>query len=316
VADTSEADDLCERAGELAQSGRSSDAIPLMSKAVEAYAKALGEAHGTVAEALGELGALHVDVGDLAGARTVYERLLRVREALHVSAHPEVGRAHHHLAEVHRAARAYDEAQRHAERCLEIWTAAYAKDSPDEIYVASALNNLAAIEAKRGAHARASILYARAIELEERLGGPENPALATVLNNFANVLITQDKLDLAEQMLERALKLVEDAYGKDHADASLVLHSMGHLHASKRDWAKAEELLRRALAIEDGIEGREPPTKAALLAYLGEVCRKNDKKDDAARFLERALTIYERVYGKDHAKVASTREAIARVKAP
>jgi tetratricopeptide (TPR) repeat protein len=316
VADTTEADDLCERAGELARSGRSSDAIPLMEKAVEAYAKVLGEAHTTVAEALGELGALHVDVGDLANARTVYERHLRVREAIHPANHAEVGRAHHHLAEVHRAARAYDDARKHAEKCLDIWTAAYPKDSPDELYVAGALNNLAAIEAKRGDHVRASLLYARAIEVEERLGGPENPALATVMNNFANVLIAQDKLDLAQQMLERALRVVEAAYGADHTDAALVLHSMGHLHATKGDLAKAEELLRRALAIEDGIEGKEPPTKAALLAYLGQICRKNEKKDDAVRFLERALAIYERAYGKDHAKVSSTREALDRAKSP
>jgi len=310
---TLDPEQLCERADELARAGRSGEAIPLVEEALPLLVARFGQRHANVLDAARELGSLYADIGDSAGARGAYERYLVLCEGAGVDDDARLGGAHHYLAELHRSARDYLAAKRHAEKCVAAWERTYAKDSPDELFVASALNNLAAIEARLGDLGRGASLYARALEIEERLGGPDNPALAPLLNNFANVLVSQNDLPRATAMLERALSLVHGAYGQDHADASLVLHTMGHLAATAGRLEEAEGHLRRALAIEDGIAGAEPPAKAALLAYLGDVCNRRGNTADAAAFLDRALAIYEGAYGKDHAKVIQTREALAEI---
>jgi tetratricopeptide (TPR) repeat protein len=305
--------DLCERADELARTGRSGEAIPLVEEAVPLLAARFGDTDGKVLDALRELGALYTDTGDFKGARATYERYLAACEAACGPDDPRRGGAHHYLAELFRTTRDYANAKLHAEACVAQWARVYAKDSPDELFVASALNNLAAIVARTGELTRAAEIYARALEIEERLGGADNPALATLLNNYANVLVTQNELAKAGAMLDRALGLVTTAYGPDHADASLVLHTMGHLAATEGRLGDAEKHLRRALAIEDAIPGKEPPTKAALLGYLGQVCDKRGATSDATLFFSRALAIYEAAYGKDDAKAATMRTALAKL---
>jgi len=313
VAEHNDANELRRRAEALARAGRCAEAIPVMEDAIALFVDRDGEHDRNVLDGLRELGALYVDVGNYMGAQAVYERYLAVCEGACTPDDPRLGGAHHCLAELYRATRDYRSARLHAERCVAVWEKAYRKNSRDEIYVASALNNLASIEAKLDELPRAAELYRRAVEIEERIGGSVNPGLGTVLNNYANVLIAQKAYDRAGVMLERALAIVEMAYGADHADASLVLHSMGHLAMSKRDFETAETYLRRAVAIEDKLQGREAPTKAALLGYLGEVLRGRGRNAEAETFLRRALAIYERAYGEEHPKVQQMRDALGRI---
>jgi uncharacterized protein HemY len=69
------------------------------------------------------------------------------------------------------------------------------------------LNNLALLQADRGAWREAEPLLARARRIEEAALGRDNPKLATTLGNQAAVLAMLGRGDEAELLLARAAAL-------------------------------------------------------------------------------------------------------------
>ncbi|MBP1468015.1 tetratricopeptide repeat protein, partial [Candidatus Chloroploca sp. M-50] len=59
-------------------------------------------------------------------------------------------------------------------------------------------------------------LYARALDISERVLGPEHPATATSLNNLAINYYDQGDLATAERLMRRALQIRETRLGPDH----------------------------------------------------------------------------------------------------
>jgi tetratricopeptide (TPR) repeat protein len=78
------------------------------------------------------------------------------------------------------------------------------------------LNNLGAAAAARGRTAEAEQLYQRALQLKEKLLGPEHPDVAITLNNLATLRISQLRFAEAATMYQRALAIFERVFGPGH----------------------------------------------------------------------------------------------------
>ncbi|MEZ5826018.1 MAG: tetratricopeptide repeat protein [Geminicoccaceae bacterium] len=69
-------------------------------------------------------------------------------------------------------------------------------------------------------------LYERAVVLDERNLGADDPGLATSLNNLALLYRSQNRLAEAEQLYERSLDILENIYGPHHPNVAKSLNNL------------------------------------------------------------------------------------------
>ena len=73
----------------------------------------------------------------------------------------------------------------------------------------------------------------QALEIRERLLGPEHPDVATSLNNLAQLYRSQGRYAEAEPLHQRALTIREKALGPEHPDRKSTRLNSSHSRASR-----------------------------------------------------------------------------------
>ena len=91
------------------------------------------------------------------------------------------------------------------------------------------LNNLAAIEQRRGDLPDAERRYRQALEIKERTQGPDAPALATTLNNLGTVLRRQARPAEARAAYERAIAILAGSVAEDHPTLATTRRNLARL---------------------------------------------------------------------------------------
>jgi tetratricopeptide (TPR) repeat protein len=87
---------------------------------------------------------------------------------------------------------------------------------PDHPFVATALNDLAALHADQGHYADAEPLFKRSLAILEKALGPGHPDVAQSLSNLAELYRRQGRDTDAEPLFKRSLAIREKALGADH----------------------------------------------------------------------------------------------------
>jgi CHAT domain-containing protein/Tfp pilus assembly protein PilF len=183
--------------------------------------------------------------------------------------------------------------------------------SGDSRDLATALNNLAQIQADQGHDDEAEPLYKRAIALMEKGGGLDSVEIAPVLNNLAALDQRQSRYAEAEPLFRRALAIREKALPREHPDVGQSLNNLATFDVKQEHYAEAEPLFQRALAIYQKAGGPEHPAVATLLNNLGQLYRDLDRDADAEAPIKRSLAIREKVLGVDHPDVARSLNNLA-----
>ncbi len=75
---------------------------------------------------------------------------------------------------------------------------------PDDVRLATSLNNLALLYKAQGRYAEAEPLYQRALAIREKALGPEHPDVAASLQNYAALLRKTGRVSEATKMEARA----------------------------------------------------------------------------------------------------------------
>jgi tetratricopeptide (TPR) repeat protein len=198
--------------------------------------------------------------------------------------------------------------------------------------------------------ARANQYYAKAIEAEEKVDGPDHPRVAKLLNRLATALEQRQNFREAEPLLRRALAIQRKALGPSLDTATTLLNlggllqnlqrapeaerlereaigileqkrpqsaelaaaytNLADLLSAQRDFAPAATLLRRAIAIDEAIFGTGDPEVAADLANLGALLKGHGQDAAARPPLERALAIYEQRLGPQSPQAREIRESL------
>lgn len=135
----------------------------------------------------------------------------------------------------------------------------------NDLALADTLYNLAILRRQRGEFADAEQLYRRALEIRERVQGPQHPDVAATLNNLAGLEAAQGRYDAAQPLLERALSIREAALGKQHVLTAESVNNLALLYAAQGNAAAAEPLYQRAVSI---LENADQPSKAELNRVL------------------------------------------------
>ena len=82
--------------------------------------------------------------------------------------------------------------------------------------------NLANLYDEQGKYEQAEPLYQRALEVREKVLGPEHPDTVRPLDNLANLYLDQGKYEQAEPLYQQALSTYERALGANHPETKRV----------------------------------------------------------------------------------------------
>jgi len=165
----------------------------------------------------------------------------------------------------------------------------------------------------RAQHAEAEPLYGRALEIRQKVLGPEHPDTATSLDNLAGLYDSQGRYAEAEPLHRRALEIGEKALGPEHPHTATSLNNLAELYRAQGRYAEAEPLYQRALGIRHKVLGPEHPDTATSLNNLAELYRAQGRYAEAEPLHQRAVAIDEEVHGPDHPDVATSLNNLAAV---
>jgi CHAT domain-containing protein len=110
------------------------------------------------------------------------------------------------------------------------------------------LNSLAVLYYYIGDHARAEMLFQRALAVWEAIPGAED-VVAIALNNFAATCRDAGDYARAETLFLRALSVWEKKMGTEHWNEATFLVGLAKLYTQTGDYSKAEPLFWRALTV-------------------------------------------------------------------
>lgn len=164
-------------------------------------------------------------------------------------------------------------------------------------------------------YAEAFPLAEKALELQERVLGPEDPELARTLYVLAAISEFKVEFAKAEAFYLRGQKIAEKALGPQNQVtlARLLNTCAWHYLRNRSDYARAELMYQRALAIWEKTLGSDHPEVAQSLSDLGFLFNDIGDYVRAEAALQRALSIYEKSLPEGHGALENTLNRLALV---
>jgi tetratricopeptide (TPR) repeat protein len=177
---------------------------------------------------------------------------------------------------------------------------------------ASLASVLGSVHSESRDHALAVAAHRRALELRERLLGPDHPDVAISCNNLAIAFAGTGDHDAARRMHERALGIRRRVLGSSHPDVGTSHANLGDLYREQGMHESARDHYRKALAIQDSGLG---PTHSRVAYTLSGLARSElalGRPDVALGHATRSLTIREG-NGARATDLADSRLLLARI---
>src|SRR6266498_279794 len=159
---------------------------------------------------------------------------------------------------------------------------------------------------RAGKYDEAIPLIARALEIRERILGPDHRDVASTINVLANLYYYKGDYAKAEPLYQRALDIREKALGPEHPQVASSLNNLANLYIDRGAYVKAEPLHLRSLAIWEKALGPEHPGVADVLNNLALLYDELGEYAKAEPLHQRALGIREKSLGPEHPDVAES----------
>jgi serine/threonine protein kinase/tetratricopeptide (TPR) repeat protein len=292
------------------------------------------------ASMLALLGSVYLELGLVPKAEPLLEKSLAIRERFLGKNHPDVAESLYFLGRLKGRQADYPRARALLQRAVEIRereaaTPAFAEtlsglggvlksvgrlqDARDLYARAVAveeeiggpnlhkwLSNLAAAEEDLGEYESARRLLERALDIGIRREGKADVQVDVTLLNLAGVLRAQEEFAGALPLFERAVTMDERVFGKESVGVAYGLGEMGELCLAMGDRTRARELIGRSIETSERVLGAEHPGLAAPLTYEGRLFLAEGKPREALALFERARRLLERALGdEDHPEIAN-----------
>jgi len=164
---------------------------------------------------------------------------------------------------------------------------------------------------RMGKYDEALPLTERALEIRERILGPDHHEVATALNRLAVLYSIKGEYAKAEPLYQRALFIQEKTFGADHPEVSTSLNNLAILYKSRGEYAKAEPLYQRALFIREKAFGPDHSEVSNSLHNLASLYFDKGEYAKAEPLYQRALLIKEKMLGLNHLEVTRSLNNLA-----
>jgi serine/threonine-protein kinase len=189
---------------------------------------------------------------------------------------------------------------------LEPAVEAIARSTGDELTQAFALHSLGYVLQKQGRYQEAREKLTQALELRQKLLGPEHPESATTLQLLGHVNWWLGNYEQALVESERALAVKTKALGPEHPETIAALNTTAAVLRDVGQYEEARKRLERVLALREKILGPDHPFVSNSLGNLSIALIDMGQYEEARQMAERALRLKEQQLGLENPELSGT----------
>jgi tetratricopeptide (TPR) repeat protein len=272
-------------------------AANLLTKAVELFGTSVGPGHPSTEAALERLAEVHFGIGEAAAGQAELEQLLERRQQ-------QAGQPAEVLATATLLARARAWQGNAATAIEPLATAVttHERARADTPAVASALRQLAELQAECGDLDAAGVSLERARSTDRKLSGEGHAAVLIDSLLLLKLDVMRGDTAAAQAACGPIVSAIDPLVARDDPQAAAVLRAAAEVHLGSQDLGTAAELFRRALDLDTKLLGADHPDRAADEAGLGRCLLGSGDTKAARPLLDRALAVSKRVRGPFHAE--------------
>ena len=210
---------------------------------------------------------------------------------------------HHNLGETYRILTAYDKAETHLQRALQLRTEHL---GPEHAKTMSSLGNLLNLMVNRGKHQEAEPLYRQLLEQLKKTRGPTDDKTLTVQNNLASVLDGLGRYDEAIVLLEEVCRVRRETLGLEDTSTQTVVNNLINLYQLRGKLREAARLLDELLAVLQRQLAADDPRLLIAQMQLGLLQFQRQEFSAAAMQFRQVGQAQQRRLGEDHPETLKT----------
>jgi serine/threonine-protein kinase len=215
--------------------------------------------------AVGNLGVLTAQLGDLEGSQPLFERALSLSEAAYGPQHPNLVPHLQNLGNSYLETGRYPEARQVLERAMTLIEHLY---GPRHAAAGGVLGALATVELKSGRFADALRLYQQAQAIQESSSTAVHPHLGMTLIGIGKSLVGLGRLSEARAPFVRSLEVLEGSLGETHPALAIPRLNLALLHQRLGEPERAEPYYRAAVAVAvSALDEGAPKRRETIEAY-------------------------------------------------
>ncbi|HKU17044.1 MAG TPA: serine/threonine-protein kinase [Steroidobacteraceae bacterium] len=282
---------LAELAIALRDTGKLEESDRLLQRALSITRERDNERSLTHARLLTNLGRVELLAGRLAEAQKDFEESLQLLRQLTGPYDPEIAAVLMELSRVFTWNDNPQAAERAVREALSIFSATLPQEHPDRVLAESRLGEVLLLQSRFD---EADPLFAKSLQLQIQLYGPESRQVADVLDSLGAIRRAQGRLKDAESFARRALAAHEAAMGANHKDTGYFCIALAVILAKREKYEEAEALARRALATLEKTVLPDHQYIASAEHVLGEVLLEENKLSEAEAALTAAMNRWRR----------------------
>ncbi len=175
----------------------------------------------------------------------------------------------------------------------------------------SLLNSLAILYTNEGNYLKAQPLFLEALEVNEKIFGPEDSKNLVLLTNLASIYQYQGNLSKAEILVLKGLDITKRSFGTENENYALLLRKLALIYFNQGHYSKAELLFMEALELIKRTVGINNNNYGITLANLAELYIKEGKTNEAQPLCYEALDVCKKVFGVEHPEYATMLNNVA-----
>jgi non-specific serine/threonine protein kinase/serine/threonine-protein kinase len=262
---------------------------------------------------LDDLGQIRVRQGDPGAAEELYRLALALADTAGLSSDGGAGESTVNgvLNDLGLALRDMDRIDEAAE-VLEVLAASERRmRAPDDVELASTLNNLALVKRAQGDIGGAIALFEETLGVLRGAFGERHVYVATVMESIGSLEQRMGRYAAADSFMTAALDMRREILGDRHRDIANGLNALGLLHTETGESDEADTYFQEALAMSLDMYGEGHPLTASVLNNIGVLHLQRDEATQAEAAFRRALSIREDVLGERHRYTLNTRANLA-----
>ncbi len=183
--------------------------------------------------------------------------------------------------------------------------------APDDVDLATTLNNLALVRRAQGDVGGAIELFEETLEVLRAAFGPSHMYVATVLESIGSLEQRRGRHADAERLMTEALDMRREILGERHPDIVNGLNGLGLLHLEMGELEEARSYVDEGLAMSVEILGERHTRTGGLLNSLGLIHLAREDAAAAEAALRRSVAIREETLGPLHRTTLNTNGNLA-----
>ena len=164
-----------------------------------------------------------------------------------------------------------------------------------------------------GLYPRAQLLLQQAVEIRQRVFGPEHPDTLEAMDNLGWVLDEEGHYAEAEKLDRETLEIRRRVFGPKHRITLASMNDLAVILMNEGHYAEAEKLDRAALDVQRRVLGPEHRDTLGTANNLALVLNKEGHYAEAEKLDRETLDVQRRVLGPEHRETLASMHNLATV---